>query len=119
MSPVIDAGLARLIVRQMRSSSAQASSDSQNRSRMTSSHIARPITRWKYSVMSVASLSPTSAQVLLIWSEECSAPSAMEALMSDLFFWARTRRREISPYFPLAHGVPHVDERRVVSGSST
>jgi transposase len=36
--------------------------------------------------------------------------------MSD-YFWLREAQFErIKPYFPLSHGVPRVDDRRVVSG---
>ena len=36
--------------------------------------------------------------------------------MSDLRWLARARRRRIEPFFPLSHGVPRVDDRRIVSG---
>jgi transposase len=36
--------------------------------------------------------------------------------MSDLFLLSERQMARISPYFPLAHGVPRVDDRRVVSG---
>ena len=36
--------------------------------------------------------------------------------MSDLFWLSDKQLRRISPYFPLAHGVPRVDDRRVISG---
>ena len=36
--------------------------------------------------------------------------------MRDLFLLSERRWRRIAPYFPLAHGVPRVDDRRVVSG---
>ena len=36
--------------------------------------------------------------------------------MSDLFWLSRAQMRRIEPYFPLSHGVPRVDDRRVVSG---
>jgi hypothetical protein len=36
--------------------------------------------------------------------------------MGDLFLLSERQRARISPYFPLAHGVPCVDDRRVVSG---
>lgn len=36
--------------------------------------------------------------------------------MSDLFWLSRTQMRRIEPFFPLSHGVPRVDDRRVVSG---
>jgi transposase len=36
--------------------------------------------------------------------------------MGDLFLLSERQMARISPYFPLAHGVPRVDDRRVVSG---
>lgn len=36
--------------------------------------------------------------------------------MSELFWLSEGELSRIEPYFPLAHGVPHVDDRRVVSG---
>lgn len=36
--------------------------------------------------------------------------------MSDLFLLSEDQMARISPYFPLAHGVPRVDDRRVISG---
>ena len=36
--------------------------------------------------------------------------------MSDLFWLTTQQMRRIAPYFPLSHGVPRVDDRRVVSG---
>lgn len=36
--------------------------------------------------------------------------------MSDLFLLSETQISRISPFFPLAHGVLRVDERRVVGG---
>ena len=36
--------------------------------------------------------------------------------MSDLFLLSERQMARISPYFPLSHGVPRVDDRRVVSG---
>ena len=36
--------------------------------------------------------------------------------MSDLFLLSERQMARISPYFPLAYGVPRVDDRRVVSG---
>ena len=36
--------------------------------------------------------------------------------MSDLFFLTPSQFGRIRPYFPLAHGIPRVDDRRVVSG---
>jgi transposase len=40
----------------------------------------------------------------------------MGALMSDLFLLSEAQIARISPYFPRSHGVPRVDDRRVVSG---
>lgn len=36
--------------------------------------------------------------------------------MGDLFLLSEVQMGRISPYFPLSHGVPRVDDRRVVSG---
>lgn len=36
--------------------------------------------------------------------------------MRDLFWLSEEQIALIEPYFPLAHGVPRVDDRRVVSG---
>lgn len=36
--------------------------------------------------------------------------------MSDLFLLSERKMARIEPHFPLAHGVPRVDDRRVVSG---
>ncbi|KJE35833.1 transposase [Thalassospira sp. HJ] len=36
--------------------------------------------------------------------------------MIDLFWLSRSQLRRIKPYFPQAHGVPRVDDQRVVSG---
>ena len=36
--------------------------------------------------------------------------------MSGLFLLSKRQMARISPHFPLAHGVPRVDDRRVVSG---
>ncbi len=35
--------------------------------------------------------------------------------MSDLFWLTEAQLARIEPYFPLAHGVPRVDDRKVVS----
>ena len=35
--------------------------------------------------------------------------------MSDLFWLSQAQMRRIEPYFPLSHGVPRVDDRRIVS----
>ena len=36
--------------------------------------------------------------------------------MSDLIWLSTTQMRKITPYFPLSHGIPRVDDRRVISG---
>lgn len=36
--------------------------------------------------------------------------------MNDLFLLSEKQMSRISPFFPLAHGVPRVDDRRVISG---
>lgn len=36
--------------------------------------------------------------------------------MSDLLLLSRAHMRRIGPFFPLPHGVPRVDDRRMVSG---
>ena len=36
--------------------------------------------------------------------------------MGDLIWLLDAQMRRIEPYFPLSHGVPRVDERRVISG---
>jgi len=36
--------------------------------------------------------------------------------MSDLFLLSPAQMRRIEPFFPLSHGVPRVDDRRVLSG---
>ena len=36
--------------------------------------------------------------------------------MSDLFWLTAAQMRRIEPCFPLSHGVPRVDDRRVISG---
>jgi putative transposase len=39
--------------------------------------------------------------------------------MSDLFLLTPSQFGRIRPYFPLAHGIRRVDDRRVVSGLFT
>jgi putative transposase len=39
-----------------------------------------------------------------------------DAAMSDLFWLSDKQMRRIEPCFPLSHGVPRVDDRRVISG---
>jgi len=36
--------------------------------------------------------------------------------MSDLFYLTDEQLKSIAPYFPLSHGVPRVDDLRVISG---
>ena len=36
--------------------------------------------------------------------------------MSDLIWLSEAQMRRIEPYFPLSHGVPRVDDRKVISG---
>ena len=36
--------------------------------------------------------------------------------MSDLFWLTFSQMERLKPYFPLSHGVPRVDDRRVLSG---
>lgn len=36
--------------------------------------------------------------------------------MSDLFWLSEAQMSKIEPFFPLAHGVPRVDDRKVISG---
>jgi len=36
--------------------------------------------------------------------------------MSDLLLLSEAQMLRIEPYFPLSHGVPRVDDRRIVSG---
>ncbi|KQM19549.1 transposase [Novosphingobium sp. Leaf2] len=36
--------------------------------------------------------------------------------MSDLIWLSEAQMHRIEPYFPLSHGVPRVDDRRVISG---
>ncbi len=36
--------------------------------------------------------------------------------MSDLFWLSQAQMRRIEPYFPLSHGIPEVDDRRIITG---
>ncbi|MEG8224173.1 IS5/IS1182 family transposase, partial [Sphingomonas sp. HH69] len=36
--------------------------------------------------------------------------------MEELLLLSDAQMRRIEPYFPLSHGVPRVDDRRVLSG---
>jgi len=38
------------------------------------------------------------------------------SIMSDLFWLSRKQLNRIKPYFPYSHGIPRVDDLRVVSG---
>jgi len=38
--------------------------------------------------------------------------------MSDVFLLSVEQMARISPHFPLPHGVPRVDDRKIVSGTS-
>jgi putative transposase len=38
--------------------------------------------------------------------------------MSDHFWLSQAQLERIKPYLPLSHGVPRVDDRRVVTASS-
>jgi putative transposase len=36
--------------------------------------------------------------------------------MGDFVWLSKAQMRRIEPYFPLSHGVPRVDDRRIISG---
>jgi transposase len=36
--------------------------------------------------------------------------------MGDLFLLSEPQMGRIAPFFPLSHGIPRVDDRRIVSG---
>ena len=36
--------------------------------------------------------------------------------MSEVWMLSEAQMRRIEPYFPLSHGIPRVDDRRIVSG---
>jgi transposase len=36
--------------------------------------------------------------------------------MRDLIWLTEAQMRKIEPYFPLSHGIPRVDDRRIISG---
>ena len=38
------------------------------------------------------------------------------SVMAELFLLTKAQMRRIEPYFPLSHGKPRVDDRRVISG---
>ena len=37
-------------------------------------------------------------------------------LLSDIWLLSEAQMRRIEPYFPLSHGIPRVDDRRIISG---
>jgi putative transposase len=37
-------------------------------------------------------------------------------LVSELWLLSEAQVRRIEPYFPLSHGIPRVDDRRIMSG---
>jgi putative transposase len=37
-------------------------------------------------------------------------------LLSEVWLLSEAQMRRIEPYFPLSHGIPRVDDRRIVSG---
>jgi transposase len=39
-----------------------------------------------------------------------------DVFMSDYYWLSQAQLETIKPYFPLPHGVPRVDDRRVISG---
>jgi len=36
--------------------------------------------------------------------------------MSDFIWLSEAQMRKVEPYFPLSHGVPRVDDRRIITG---
>lgn len=36
--------------------------------------------------------------------------------VSELWLLSEAQMRRIEPYFPMSHGIPQVDDRRIVSG---
>jgi transposase len=43
-------------------------------------------------------------------------PPTKEGLMSNLYWLSEGQMERLRPYFPKSHGVPRVDDRRVLSG---
>ena len=39
--------------------------------------------------------------------------------MSDLIWLSQAQMQRIEPYFPLSHGILRVDDRRIISGTSS
>src|SRR3546814_11587505 len=39
-----------------------------------------------------------------------------DGAVSDLIWLSEAQMHRIEPYFPLSHGVPRVDDRRIISG---
>jgi putative transposase len=46
---------------------------------------------------------------LIHWRQE-------DAAMDDLILLSPAQMRRIAPYFPLSHGIPRVDDRKIISG---
>ena len=46
-----------------------------------------------------------------------SKAALKELLVSDLFMLSRVQMLRIEPYFPLSHGLPKVDDGRILSGN--
>jgi putative transposase len=46
----------------------------------------------------------------------CASSYDGGAAMADVFLLSATQMQRIKPFFPLSHGIPRVDDRRVVSG---
>ena len=40
----------------------------------------------------------------------------LEVVMSDMFLLSRQQLYRITPYFPVSHGIPRVDDLRVIRG---
>jgi hypothetical protein len=45
-----------------------------------------------------------------------SLPQTVEGFMSNLYWLSEDQMARLRPYFPKSHGVPSVDDRRVLSG---
>ncbi|MBB5724061.1 transposase [Loktanella ponticola] len=44
------------------------------------------------------------------------SPRIKGGMMSNLYWLSETQMERLRPYFPKSHGVPRVDDRRVLSG---
>lgn len=42
--------------------------------------------------------------------------AARECSMADIFWLTDAQMERLKPFFPLSHGVPRVDDKRVLSG---